>query len=441
MSSSISNRDSNSNSNDSEEKENFEKSIQYSTPLPSPNNNEIPKILGMSGKRLHLLVTIMASNCFLLFGYDQGVMGSLLTLPAFRETFPSIDVTAHPDNSTMQGFTIAVYEIGCLFGALSIMYTGDKLGRTKCMFLGCFIMIIGAILQCSSFSIAQMIVARVVTGIGNGMNTSTVPMWQAECAKPKDRGRLVMLSGSLISGGIAIAYIIDFGFYFTHGQISWRFPVAFQIVFALVVLPIVLKFPESPRWLCKNGRYDDAARVFAALEGTTVDDPEVLAELEDVKESLAEEHLEGGINEQLRKMFHQGEHRNFHRVMLALWSQIFQQISGINLITYYAGTIFETYIGMSPLNSRILAMCNGIEYFLASWIPLFLIEKLGRRKMLIWGAIGQSFCMAILTGVTWGSAHTDNKATPILNYHLSQFVLLQMPCRLPVTGLSISWLL
>ncbi|ODV86186.1 hypothetical protein CANARDRAFT_27447 [[Candida] arabinofermentans NRRL YB-2248] len=399
-------------------------------------HGEIPQFMGMSGKKLHLIITVMASVCFLLFGYDQGVMGSLLTLDAFRDTFPSINTAKHPDNATMQGFTIAVYEIGCLAGALSTMYFGDKLGRTKCMFVGCIIMIVGAVLQTTAYSVAHLIVGRIVTGVGNGMNTSTVPMWLSECAKPADRGILVMISGAMITCGIMISYWIDFGFYFTTGDVSWRFPIAFQIVFALMVLPFVLKFPESPRWLCKAGRYEDAKKVFASLEGTTLDDTEVLKELEEVRASLAEEELLGASSFNITKMFSQGQHRNFHRVMLGFWSQVFQQITGINLITYYAGTIFETYIGMSPLKSRILAACNGTEYFLASWIPCFMIEKFGRRKLMIWGAVGQSFCMAVLTGTTWASDHKDNNGAAIA---AAVFLFLFNTC-FAIGWLGMSWL-
>ncbi|OUM52247.1 hypothetical protein BVG19_g1417 [[Candida] boidinii] len=366
--------------------------------------NEKPEFLGANGKKLNLYVSCLASTGFLLFGYDQGVMGSLLSLDSFRETFRTIDTYSNPDNSTLQGFTIAVYEIGCFMGAISTLYLGDKLGRLKIMFIGCIIMIIGAILQCTSFGLAQLIVARIITGIGNGMNTSTVPVWQSECAKPSQRGKLIAVAGAMITGGIMISYWIDFGFYFTKGTVSWRFPIAFQIVFALIILPVVFKLPESPRWLLKKGRYEEARKVFAALEGTILADEKIHRDLLEVKASLDEENLSGGDNAfNLKILFTQGEHRNFHRMMLGLWSQIMQQICGINLITYYAGTIYEKYIGMTPLNSRILAACNGTEYFIASWIAFYTVESFGRRKLKLWGAAGQSATMAILTGCSWAA--------------------------------------
>lgn len=382
-----------------------------------PDGSETYTYLGFKGQKLHNMISFLAGMGFLLFGYDQGVMGSLLTLPTFRNTFDSINTTKYPDRATFQGFVIAVYEIGCLAGAVSTMYFGDKLGRRKTIFIGCCIMIIGAAIQCSSFSVGQLIAGRIVTGIGNGMNTSTVPIWQSECAKPEKRGKLVMIQGALITGGICISYWIDFGFYFIkNSSVSWRFPIAFQIVFPLFILPFIMSLPESPRWLLKVGELEEAAKVFSALDDIPVNDPTIVYEVHEIEESLQKERQDGEQNSKFLLLFAQGDTKNFHRTCLAVWSQIMQQITGINLITYYAGTIFETYIGLNPLNSRILAACNGTEYFLASWIAFYTIERIGRRKLMLFGAAGQSISMAILTGVTWAASakHNDSSSAAIV---------------------------
>lgn len=106
---------------------------------------------------------------------------------------------------------MAAYNLGCFAGAVLTIFIGNPLGRRRTIFAGSIIMTIGAILQATSFQLGQFVVARVITGIGNGLNTSTVPTWQSETAKSHQRGRLVMIEGMLITAGIAISYWINYG--------------------------------------------------------------------------------------------------------------------------------------------------------------------------------------------------------------------------------------
>lgn len=140
---------------------------------------------------------------------------------------------------------------------------------------------------------------------------------------------------------------------------------------------------------------DEAMNVLCALNEKDAEDPYIVAEFAAIKDS-ALVMQQGGF----RDLFTMDEDRNFHRVVLAYVNQMFQQISGINLITYYAANIYETSIGLSPFLSRILAAANGTEYFAASWIAVFTIEKFGRRQLMLFGAAGQAASMAILAGAT-----------------------------------------
>lgn len=149
----------------------------------------------ISGKALEIGVCITAASGFLLFGYDQGttisysqhtstaidtfsspgIMSGIITEPIFLETFPQMD----PDNKSgaVQALVVAIYEVGCLLGSLLIVAIGDRLGRRRSVLIGTLIMLVGTAIQASATTLGQMIVGRIVTGWGNGMNTSSIPVW------------------------------------------------------------------------------------------------------------------------------------------------------------------------------------------------------------------------------------------------------------------------
>lgn len=359
-----------------------------------------------------------ANNNARLFGYDQGVTGGLLTYQSFKEHFPQIDPSQYqcdpsqpqllrdprdpyscPNGdkalyqkfSTYQGIAVAAYNLGCFLGAVATIWIGNWLGRKKTIFVGSAIMVVGALLQCTSYQVEQFILGRIVTGIGNGLNTSTVPTWQSETSKSHRRGPLVMIEGSLITLGIMISYWIDYGTGFkAETEFSWRFPLAFQIVFALIILIFIVDLPESPRWLVLKGRDDEAFEILELLHDLPHDDPYIQSEYQAVKDTVLE--MSKGS---FRDLFKMGELRNFHRVVLAYVNQMFQQISGINLITYYAPNIYGT-IGLTGHLPQLLAALNGTEYFLASLLPIFTIEKVGRRLYMLVGAAGMSLSMVAL---------------------------------------------
>lgn len=132
-----------------------------------------------------------------------------------------------------------------------------------------------------------------------------------------------MIEGALITGGVMISYWLDFGFSFLEpSSISWRFPIAFQIVFALIILTFVLGLPESPRWLIKKGKEQEAIVVLCALGEKNPDDREIQAEFQAIKDTVL--IMEQGS---FRDLFTMDEDRNFHRVVLAYVNQMFQQVS------------------------------------------------------------------------------------------------------------------
>lgn len=244
-----------------------------------------PSFAGMTGKPLSLTVSSIATMGFLLFGYDQGVMSGIISNKDFTDVY-----TAAKGDKTMQALITAVYELGCLAGAVWALFAGDWMGRRWMILAGATIMIVGVIIQVTAFvghiPLLQFFFGRVITGIGNGMNTSTIPTYQAECSRTSNRGLLICIEGGIIAIGTAIAYWIDFGSQYGPPDLVWRFPIAFQIVFGLIIIVGMAYLPDSPRYLISRGKVHEGEYVLAALAGTEIDDPETQLQKQLVIESI-----------------------------------------------------------------------------------------------------------------------------------------------------------
>ncbi|ELU40160.1 sugar transporter [Rhizoctonia solani AG-1 IA] len=341
------------------------------------------------GARLNAFLAFIAGTGFTLFGYDQGVLSALLTTESVgvststqnqtnRAILNSTQEFGPPNHATLQSLLVAIYEIGCLIGfvpaanQLRKLWVGEKLGRRRTIAVGGIIMIIGAILQTASFSYAQMLVA-----------------YHAECASPEKRE--------------AMGINIEGSFFVKNSSAQWRAPVALQIVFALVMIIGVELLPDSPRWLVNQGRYAEALAVISALEDKPHDHPDVQRTFLAIREAALTENTISKKGEpqhkfNLRELFHGGRSQNFRRATLGIVIQAFQQITE----SWQPATI-------------------GTEYFLASLIAVWLIEKVGRRKLMIFGAIGQTITMVLLAVLGSIDRSSTNLVSAVLLFVFNSF--------------------
>lgn len=179
-----------------------------------------------------------------LFGYDSGVMTDVIASPHFLKYFNTVKTspTIGAINSTFSG--------GAVFGSLMGGFTMDRFGRKKTVQIGAFIAAVGAILQCAAVNLAMILVGRIIAGWAVGLMSMSIPVYQAECAHPKMRGLIVGLTQQMIGIGFIVSTWIGYGCHHApdDNSVQWRFPLAFQIVPALLLLIGFVWLPESPRW-------------------------------------------------------------------------------------------------------------------------------------------------------------------------------------------------
>ena len=275
---------------------------------------------------------------------------------------------------------------------------GEKLGRRRTIWLAMTLVIIGASLQASAYQLAHLLVGRVITGVGTGIKTSTVPPYQAELCDRKSRGRLVSAEVLFVGVGIVTAYWFDFGMSYVGGPIAWRLPLAFQIVFAILVVALVFGLPESPRWLYNHGQPDEAIEVLCRVHNKSPDDEYILAEKKAIVDTIEfDRRVER--SQSFMSIFHSDEVKTRRRVLLAWGMQFMNQIGGINLVVYYIPTVLVKSVGMSPKLAQILGGCINTMFIIGSIGPTLALDRMGRRKTMMLGSFGLGLCMMFITAL------------------------------------------
>jgi len=381
--------------------------------------------MGLRGPALSSVIGATAGLAFFLFGYDQGDLSGLLTIPSFRRQFPQADTIGHPDDvhvANLQGLTVGIWNLGCFFSAILTILIGDKIGRKKTMLMGLTFLAIGEIIQASSFSWSQFLVGRAIAGWGNGFNTATVPAWQAECTKAHRRGTLLMVTaGTFIAAGLSFSYWMDFAFaWLEPSSAAWRVPIAIQLIFLVVSALLLLLMPESPRWLILTGRETEALQVLSALNDRPSNSHEVRQEFLQIKDAVIE-MSKGSFG----SAFSMGDYRHVHRTCLAVLLQVFQQMTGINLVTQFLALMFVQLYGYSGWVGRLLAATVGTAFVLASAVPVVGIDRFwGRRSLMMFGASGMCICMAILSAMLWLQSTAGNIVSTVFIFlYVSAFAI------------------
>ncbi|KIW62024.1 hypothetical protein PV05_02077 [Exophiala xenobiotica] len=346
--------------------------------------------LGLQGQSLSWAITLCAGSAFLLFGYDQGVLGSIISGSDFLGA-----LGIAPDDPDTLSTVVSIYDIGNMVGCLAAAIWGGRYGRRAAITFGCIVTIIGAALQASSYSVAQMIVARIITGVGNGVNTAIIPTWVAETARSEHRGKLIATQLTTAILGIVIAYWVNYGFFHLHGQIVWRFPIAFQIIFVLFTLAGLPFLPESPRYLYFKDHIEEGNAVLSALKAQPVDSPIVQAEAAEILAAIEMENSLGKTS--IKDIFlNRSGDQILKRLTLVMVIQVLQEMTGTQIVVYYSSSIFIT-LGFEHGLALILGGIVSIAFLLGSIVGIFLIDRIGRKKLLMSGTVPMFVLYVIYT--------------------------------------------
>ena len=190
---------------------------------------------------------------------------------------------------------------------------------------------------------------------------------------------------------------IDYGCLYGPDDMVWRFPIAFQCVFAGLVLVLMMRLPESPRWLLTHDRQEEAATVLAALDGRSRDSVEVRTHMAVIVDSIRASGDVGGVTP-YSSLFTNGKTQHFRRLLLGASSQMMQQLSGCNAVIYYFPILFQNSIGVTHNMALLLGGINMVVYSIFATTSWFAVERIGRRKLFLIGTVGQCLSMVLAFG-------------------------------------------
>ncbi|PMD53062.1 general substrate transporter [Hyaloscypha bicolor E] len=332
------------------------------------------------GKVFMISLAIFASTGSFLFGYDAGVMTDVIASKNFLAFFHTTS------DSDIIGAINSTFNGGAVFGALQGGLTMDRFGRKLTILMGALICLVGAILQCTAQNLAMILVGRIFTGWAVGLLSMAVPVYNSECADPKIRGFIVGLSQQMIGIGFIVSTWVGYGSgtASADSSIQWRLPLAFQVLPCSILALGIMFFPESPRHLMETDREDEALKVLRKLHYNGSNEEYIQREYHEIKTTIAAEKAITVPGWSVMFTVPQWRTRLMHGVAV----QVFTQFTGINVIGYYQTSMYKALGIVGNRNLLVAGIYNCMGPLANLIFIIFLIDRVGRRKPLLWGTIG-----------------------------------------------------
>ncbi|URD96445.1 Sugar transporter [Musa troglodytarum] len=358
------------------------------------DKTEFKECFNLTWKQPYILrLAFSAGIGGLLFGYDTGVIsGALLYI---RDDFKSVD-----RSTVLQETIVSMAVAGAIIGAGFGGWLNDRFGRRPSILLADLLFFVGAIIMAAAPIPGIIILGRIFVGFGVGMASMTSPLYISEASPARIRGALVSTNGLLITGGQFLSYLINLAF--TKAPGTWRWMLGVAAVPALVQFLLMLSLPESPRWLYRKERKEEAVDILRRIYPAD----EVEAEIEALRLSVeAEIAEEGSIGEdslpgKLRKALSSVAVRR--GLVAGILCQVAQQFVGINTVMYYSPTIVQLAGFASNSTALALSLITSGLNALGSIVSIYFVDRAGRRRLLLLSLIGIVTCLALLSSVFFG---------------------------------------
>lgn len=333
----------------------------------------------------------------LLYGIDSGIVSTVIAQEDFRTYFD-------PFTAGIKGAVVSTFNAGSVFGVFFAAWTADAIGRKKTIAIAAAIAVVAGIIQAASVHIGMLIAGRIIGGFAVGMMNITIPIYNSEIAPPAKRGMIAGLHAQFVGFGFATANWVGFGCSYAHGAFQWRFPLAFQILPAIIVLIGIYFLPYSPRWLLEKERDDEAMAVIKRLHGNIGEDDSFFrAEFSQMRDQIRFEKSVTNIG--WGEIFRTPSNRK--RLLLAVLVQVFTQLSGINVVNYFQTDLYKS-LGMTGHMPTLLAGVYGLVGPIANVVCLYYVDTWGRKKTLWITGLCMASDMALVMGLSGAYGSSDN---------------------------------
>jgi sugar porter (SP) family MFS transporter len=326
--------------------------------------------------------TIVGALGGLLFGFDTAVIAG---------TTQQLTVVYHLTPFTL-GLTVFIGLVGTVIGAMTAGVLGQRIGGREALRIMAVLYTVSALGCAFAWSWPALMVFRLIGGLGIGGSSVLGPVYIAELAPAKMRGRMVGLFQINVVMGILLAYLSNYVITLLHlGEAQWRWQLGVAAVPSVIFLIMLFRIPRSSRWLVTRNRTDEALAILNMMGS-----PDSKAELREIMDSI---HMERGMaSEPLFK-------REYRKpIFLAVAIGLFNQLAGINAILYYSNYIFAS-AGFSQVSSSLQTVLIGLMNLLATLLGMTLIDRLGRKTLLLIGSVGMALCLAGVAAVFFTQTH------------------------------------